>query len=312
MITAAGHATGVQVRAIRREDLLARELIVRNITAGSIDEFEGKHPIVLGGRLAARLGVTVGSTVDLVSPQTNTTVLGSVPRTKTYDVIALFEVGMYEFDGTIAFMPLEAGQLFFQAKDKATDIEVLLQHPDDSLQTSRRIRSAIEGGYYVWTWQDRYRSFFSALAVERFVMGLILSLLIVIAAVSILVGFVMLVKDKGREIAILRTMGATRGAIMRIFVLSGLVIGAIGAGLGVVLAIAFCANIEGIRQWLQDSLGIVLFPADVYFLKELPAKIDPLVVAGFSGFALLWSFLATLYPAWRAARLDPVEALRYE
>jgi len=305
-------AAGAIVRGVRESDIRARKIIADNIRAGTLDNFTGKSSVIIGTRMARKFGVGPGDTVRLVSPQSNATAFGSVPRSKTYRIVALFEVGMFEYDSGFVFMPLEAAQIYFQSKDAVTNIEVFLDNPDrvDSIRVE--ILRAAGLPLRLVDWQQANASFFNAIKVERNVMFLILTLIILVAAFNIISGMIMMVKDKGRDIAILRTMGATRGMVMRIFLLAGASVGIIGTAAGFALGVAFAGNIETIRQWIQGLTGAELFAAEIYFLSQLPSVVQTSDVVSVVGMSLGLSFLATLYPAWRAARLDPVEALRYE
>jgi lipoprotein-releasing system permease protein len=310
----AGGASGGLARGIRPEDLKARAIIAGNIRRGDLEEFAGEDVVAIGTGLAARLRVGVGDRISLVSPQGRTTVFGTVPRVRSYRVVALFNVGMNEYDSSFVFMPLEAAQLYFQMPDAATQVEVFVQDPTRVRAVNFEIRRALasERAVRIVDWQDANSSFFNAVQVERNVMFLILTLIIIVAAFNIISSLIMLVKDKGRDIAILRTMGATRGAVMRIFLLCGASIGVLGTLIGFVLGLLFCLNIESIRQALQALTGTELFSPEVYFLSQLPAVVDPNEVGQVVAMGLVLSLLATLYPSWRAARLDPVEALRSE
>jgi lipoprotein-releasing system permease protein len=219
---------------------------------------------------------------------------------------------MYEYDNSFIFMPLEEAQLYFQLDDRASEIELMVAQPDDVLRYRRELTPIVGQAGRIVDWQQANSQFFTALKVERNVMFLILSLIIMVAAFNIISGMIMLVKDKSRDIAILRTVGATRGAIMRVFFMSGAAIGVTGTIGGFLIGVGFAANIETIRQWLQGLTGTELFAAEIYFLSQLPAKVDPREVIMVTAMGLGLSFLATIYPSWRAARLDPVEALRYE
>jgi len=310
MATAGRYAAGARASALRAEDLQKIHLI--RIIDGSLDQFSGKSVIAIGSRLAERLHVKVDDTVTLIQPQNSCTVIGCIPRSKTYDVVAIFEVGMSIYDERIVYMPLEAGQLFFQAKDAAGALVIDVDDPDNVFRIGRRIFDATGARFRLIDWQQQYAGYFAWLDVQRNVLALVLALIMVVAALNVISGQVLLVRDKAREIAILRTMGATRRAILRIFLMAGIGVGVVGTAVGVGIAVLFCDNIEAIRQWLQEVAHITLFPPDVYFLKELPAILSLGNVVGVVALSLVLSFLATSYAAWRAARLDPVEALRYE
>ena len=311
MATANNQATGVLVRGLRAEDFAKRPILANNILTGNMADFQGTNAIVIGDKLARSLGVRVGDQVTLISPKGNVTAFGTVPRMKAYTVVALFSVGMYEYDSRFIYMPLEAAQVYFQVDNAVNYLDVMVDHPDNARLRGEAIRAAT-GARNIYDWQQSNSSFFTAIQVERNVMFLILTLIIVVAAFNIISSLIMLVKDKGRDIAILRTMGATRGMIMRIFLLSGASVGVIGTIFGFLLGLTFSLNIETIRQWVERLSGTNVFNAEIYFLSTLPAIVDPMEVAIVVGMGLSLSFLATIYPSWRAARLDPVEALRYE
>lgn len=312
MVTANGVARGAMVRGMRPEDIRNRRIIADNIIAGSLDGFTGDDAVLVGARLAERLGLTIGDELTMISPQGNATVFGTVPTVRTYKVVATFSIGMFEYDSGFVFMPLEAAQTYFRSPDAVTNLEITVDDLTRAPAMAREVSTAAGGLNRVQDWQRSNASFFNAVQVERNVMFLILTLIIVVAAFNIISSLIMLVKDKGRAIAILRTMGATRGSIMRIFFLSGASIGVVGTLAGFALGLAFTTNIEAIRHVLQRLTGTDLFSAEIYFLSRLPAKIDPFEVALVTLMALALSFLATIYPSWRAARIEPAEALRYE
>jgi lipoprotein-releasing system permease protein len=311
MASAHSIASGALVRGIRPEDLATRETIGSHLLRGSVAKL-GPDQVAIGSRMAYRMALDLGDRLTLISPQGTPTAFGTVPRVKAYEIGAIFEVGMFEYDNTLVFMPLESAQLYFQLDGRANELEIMVADPDRVAAYRRELQPLIGNAGQLVDWQQANSSFFTALKVERNVMFLILSLIIMVAAFNIISGMIMLVKDKGRDIAILRTMGATRGAIMRVFFHSGAAIGVTGSIAGFLLGVAFAANIETIRQWLQVLTGTDLFSAEIYFLSHLPARIETFDVLSVVLMSLVLSLLATLYPSWRAARLDPVEALRYE
>jgi lipoprotein-releasing system permease protein len=311
MATSEAGAAGALVRGIRPDDLRSLPLLTDHIVQGSLADF-GDDGVAVGDRLARRLGITVGSPLTVLSPQGTATAFGTMPRVKTYRVAALFNVGMYEYDNTYIYAPLEAAQLFFRLPNEVSSLEVFVADPDRVREQRRQIAAAMGGPVRIVDWQQANSSLFNAVEIERNVMFLILTLIIVVAAFNIISSMIMMVKDKGRDIAILRTMGASRAMILRIFMLSGASIGVVGTIAGFALGVAFTRNIEAIRQAIQKIIGTDLFAAEIYFFTRIPARIDTGEVAAVVAMALALSFLATLYPSWRAARLDPVEALRYE
>ena len=312
LATNGGRAAGALVRGLTPEALAARPSIAGNIRLGSLSQFGSGDGVVMGSRLARTLGVRVGDKVTLVSPRGTVTAFGTVPRMQAYRVAATFEVGMFEFDSTFIFMPLEAAQQYFRLGDTVNQLEVFVEDPDAFQRQRLAIAGVIGPGHRLFDWQQANSSFFNALQVERNVMFLILTLIIVVAAFNIISSLIMLVKDKGAAIAILRTVGASRGMVMRVFFIVGASIGVVGTIAGAILGLVFSENIEVIRRWLESLTGTELFAAEIYFLSQLPAEVDPGEVIMVISMALGLSILATLYPSWRASRLDPVEALRNE
>lgn len=315
MVSGKGNASGALVRGLRPSDLAARKIVVDNMREGRLEDFTG-NSVVVGYRLARKLGLQLGEKITIISPKGNVTAFGTMPRMAGYTIVGTFDVGMHEYDSSFVYMPLDAAQKYFRLPNKVSYLEAMVRDPDTAYRTSLglydRLYDEVGGGIRVLDWQQTNASFFNALQVERNVMFLILTLIIVVAAFNIISSLIMLVKDKGQDIAILRTMGASRGMIMRIFLISGASVGVIGTLAGSLLGLAFASNIESIRQGIQAITGTELFAAEIYFLSKLPAIVDFNEVVSVVLMGLGLSFLATLYPSWRAARLDPVEALRYE
>ena len=312
LVNSEGTSFGGLVRGVESQDLKNLSSVASSLSPGAMDGFNQGDSVILGARLAERLGVVPGMMVTLVAPKGADTPFGTTPRVKAYRIAGTFRMGMSEYDSTVLFMPLTEAQLFFGIDNAVQGIELMIADPNQVAAFHAPI-ARVAGQYArLLDWQQMNSSFFGALMVERNVMFLILTLIILVAALNIISGLIMLVKDKGGDIAILRTMGATPGSVMRIFFLAGASIGVTGTIAGVILGIVFAANIETIRQFLSRLLGVVLFDPTIYFLSQMPSKLDPYDVAYVVVMALLLSFLATLYPSWRAARLDPVEALRYE
>jgi lipoprotein-releasing system permease protein len=309
-------ASGAVVRGIAPADLRQTKIIAGNIKQGSLQGFGdgdyGGDLILVGARLAAAMGVEPGDSLTLTSPSAGATAFGSTPVSKAFTVAGTFSVGMSEYDQSFIYMPLQQAQLFFGREDAVDKIAVTLDDPDRAAEVGAEIQRAVGADAVVSDWRDQNKAFFNALEVERNVMRLILMLIVAIAAMNIISGLIMLVKNKARDVAILRTMGAGQGAILRIFFMSGAAIGALGTLAGLVLGVLFCAYIQPIQAFVQWVTGADVFNADVYFLSHIPAKLDWREVAIVSVFSLLMSFVATLPPAFQAARIDPVEALRYE
>lgn len=340
-----GSSTGATVRGMDAENLAKLSLLEQSVEQGGFDQWDENSGIAIGYRLAQNLGVSLGDQIKLINPDGPMTPFGSTVQARSYPVTAIFDLGMVEFDSLFIYMPLEAAQDYFKMYDevlkpgaevptpgpldpplsneeiaqyydrigRVSAAEVFINNPDEVGIMRERIQSDSETRPLILTdWQQRNETFFSALQVERVVMFTILSMIILVAAFNIISSLIMLVKDKSADIAVLRTMGATRGSIMRIFSITGTAIGVIGTLTGVTLGLIVAANAETLRAFVSNTLGVAIFPPEVFFLSSLPSKTDPTEVTVVVCVALGLSFLATLYPAWRAAQYDPVEALRYE
>jgi lipoprotein-releasing system permease protein len=303
---------GVLVRGIRVQDLEKLPSIAKNIKQGTLKGFDEGQGVVIGRRLADQLSLRSGDNITLVAPQGAVTPMGTMPRIKVYKVAAVFEIGMSEYDSAFVFMPLKEAQAYFNRAGDVTAIEVYTADPDHVDGFRKAVETAAARPIFMIDWRQRNATFFTALQVERNVMFLILTLIVLVAALNIVSGLIMLVKDKGQDIAILRTMGATQGAIMRVFLITGASIGVVGTFVGFLLGILVSLNIESLRQFLSWMTNTELFSPELYFLSHLPADMDSSETIAVVLMALILSLLATLYPSWRAARLDPVEALRYE
>ena len=312
MVQSAAQSLGGYVRGITEDGIKALPLVADNVRFGTLDGFDSQEGIAIGMRMANALRVSVGDGITLIAPRGAQTPFGTTPRIKRYPVTAIFELGMSEYDKTMIFMPLPEAQRYFSRPGQVDVLEVMIERPDRVLEMLGPMQRAVGDGLHLTDWRKRNETFFTVLEVERNVMFIILSLIVLVAALNIISGLMMLVKDKGRDIAILRTMGATKGAIMRVFLITGASIGIVGTLAGLVLGIAFCSRIEQMRQLLQRLTGTTLMDPTVYYLTRMPADIDVHETGAIVLMALVLSVLATLYPSWRASRLDPVEALRYE
>lgn len=316
MVLGPTQVTGAIVRGVTPSDLRHMSLIASNIKKGSMDGFGvgeyGGEIVLIGDRMAQSLGVQPGDPITLISPSGPSTAFGSSTQEKNYIVGGVFSVGMSQFDEAFVYMPLQQAQLFFGRDTSVDYVEIKLDDPDKAKELKHDVEVASGPGALVSDWQDKNHSYFTALQVERKVMRLILGCIVAIATLNIISSLVMLVKNKGKDIAILRTMGAGQGAILRIFVMAGASIGVAGTVCGLALGVVFCAYITPIQNFVEWVTGTAVFSADVYMLSHIPAKIDWTEVGGIVTLSALFSILATLPPAWRASRLDPVEALRYE
>lgn len=315
MVAGNNKAAGGLVKGIDLEDLKHKELIANNISHGQIDNLVDKNTIIIGSGLANNLNLQVGEKVKLISPETNDTIIGTIPRIKTYEVVGIFESGMYEYDTTTIFMPIEAAQIHFRYKEKASAIEVFTSDINNLENVTHEIKQVLmknDPHTYMMNWQQSNASFIDALNVERNVMFLILTLIILVAAFNIISSLIMLVNDKNKNIACLRTMGISSQSVMRIFLICGSMIGVTGTLFGFLIGVLFSANINTIKGWLEGVTDTTLFNPTIYFLSNLPSKIFVSDVVIIVGMALIISFLATIYPAYKASKSNPAEILRYE
>ena len=312
MISSGEVTNGAMIKGVEKSGLLSIKKISENIKVGSIDNFKNNEVIIIGTRMSIKMGVTVGDKLTLISPKGAQTPFGTTPRVKSYEIIALFEIGMSEYDSNIIYMPLYEAQKYFNKKESVSGIEVFINNPDEAEIFTESIEKITNNNFYISSWKQQNSAFFNALEVERDLMFIIVSLIVLVAGLNIVSGLIMLVKDKTSDIAILRTMGASKNSIMRIFFITGAFIGITGTFLGVVIGIVFCNNIDFIRLLISNITGTNLFSPDMYYLSKLPAEINISELISVIVMSLSFSVIATLYPSYRASKIDPVEALRYE
>jgi lipoprotein-releasing system permease protein len=304
--------SGALVRGIREQDIVRLPGIVGNVRDGTLQGFDKAEGVAIGQRLAENLGVRVGDKVSVLIAKGAQTPFGVAPRIKAYPIVAIFQIGMSEFDNLFVYMPLAEAQAFFNKGNEATVVEAFVDDPDKMDEFRVQLEKGIARPLIVTDWRQRNKTFFETLQVEKNILFIILTLIVIVAAFNIISGLTMLVKDKTSDIAILRTMGATRGAILRIFLIIGASIGIAGTAAGFLLGLALAKNLETIRSLLNSLLHTNLFPAEFYFLSRLPSIVDPREVAIVVVMTLVLAVLASIYPAWKAASLDPIEALRHE
>jgi lipoprotein-releasing system permease protein len=308
-----GGATGGIARGITPQGLQDLPTVSGHVVAGRIADLTGDNTIAIGGGLASQLGIGVGSTMQLILPQGKATIIGTIPSIVSYRVVAVFETGMAQYDSSFVFIPLAAAQNLFATPDAVSQIQVYVTDPDHDEGIKQEIRDRLGNlPISIQDWRQNNDSFLAAVTVEGNVMFLILTLIIIVAAFNVISSLIMMVKDKARDIAVLRTMGASSGAILRIFLMCGASVGIFGTLIGFVLGTIFCAYIENIREFVQTVTGTRVFDPTVYYLEQLPAQLDWHQVTEVILMSCALSLLATIYPSWRAAKIDPIEALRRE
>lgn len=315
MITKEESASAALVKGISYQDLIKKSLIKDNIINGDINNFKQTNAIIIGDRLASKLGVRIGDNITLVAPQIHNTIIGLIPRIKDYNIVGIFSVGMHEYDSAAVFIPLQTAQIQFNYKNSVSAIEIMTNDVNNTEQISNKIFTDLISKNYaiaVNDWQKLNANFMNAVKIERNIMFLILSLIIIVAAFNIISSLIMLVNDKLKHIALLRTMGLTKAAITRIFFINGALIGLIGTSLGAICGTLFAYNIDAIKKSLESLTGLTLFDPVIYFLTDLPAEVNIVTVILVVIVSLIICFLAAIYPAWKASKLEPANILRYE
>jgi lipoprotein-releasing system permease protein len=313
MASYSGRVEGILVRGMRVEDIRSNPTFTKNLVAGSIREVTpGSGNIAIGARLAESLGVQPGGSISLISPEGQSTPFGTVPRILSYRVAAVFEIGIYDYDKAFVVMPIQDAQTLLLLGDSVGMVELETNDADKVGEILAPLAPKVVNKAVISDWRTMNASLFEALAVDRVVSFVVLSIIILVAAFNILSSLIMLVRAKTRDIAILRTMGASRVGILRIFMTVGTVIGALGTLAGVALGLVFLFFRQNVVNFVQFATGQTLWDPQIRYLTELPAKVDPIEIIGITAMALLFSFLATLYPAYKAANTDPVQVLRYE
>jgi len=311
--TAGGAARGGLVRGITQQDLRALHPISDNIVAGSLDAFAGDDAIAIGVGLANAYRLHIGDSLTVISPEGAATAFGTIPRVRAYKIVAIFDAGLQEYNSSVVFLPLAAAQVFFQKPNAVTGLEIRLTNPDDIGAVARPLAGLLQGKpVYARDWRHANDTIVGVLRVQKDTMFIVLGMIVLVAAFNVVSSLIMLVKDKRADIAILRTIGASSGAVMRVFLMCGAFVGVSGTMIGTVIGLLFCRNIHAVQHAVEDLTGGRVFDASVFMLSELPDTIDWADVVNVVLLSLALSLLATLYPSWRAARTDPVEALRHE
>jgi len=311
--TDGGGARGGLVRGISLDDLRALHPISDHIVAGNLADFKGDDAIVIGISLANSYRLRPGDPLTLISPDGAATAFGTIPRVRAYKVVAIFDAGLADYNSSVVFLPLPAAQVFFQKPDAVTGIEIRLSDADNVGAVEGPLRDLIHGlPVYARDWRHANDTIVGVLQVQKDTMFIVLGMIVLVAAFNVVSSLIMLVKDKRADIGVLRTLGASSGAVMRIFLMCGAFVGVTGTVIGTVIGIVFCRNIVAVQHFVENITGGRVFDASVFMLSELPSTIDWGDVVRVVVLGLALSLLATLYPSWRAARTDPVEALRHE
>ncbi len=308
----AGTNSGVIIKGINAVDLKTKGEILGNVLEGSFSDYDGANVVAVGSELARVLGISAGSKVKLIAPSLLPTAFGSMPRAKDFTVVAIFTSGRYDYDAAVMLMPVAAAQIFLSMGQGINLLEINTDNQEKAKQYAQTLQKEFGFSVQAKSWMQDNQQFLSALEVERVAMFVILSLIILVAAFNIVSSLFMVVKDKTKDIAILKTIGASTKQIMLIFIFNGMMIGAIGTFLGVMFGLLFSYNIENIKQFLEKLSGARIFDPAIYFLYSLPSVVRISDVVSITSIALVLSFLATIYPAYKASALSPIEAMRYE